>query len=210
MITHQSVSASGDKYADQVGELVFATGPESYDYIFGSKTTLNRIIDKAWPMTGNMYAHEAASLVMDDDIIAGIEIGYSGAEYYDRRNAMAAASIEAIKSGDVTLEEMRSVSERADKASYLNAWVPPDAYYVLALASAESHRGTGLGKYLLSSAIDKARAGGFRALHLDVLSNNPAVGFYTSMGLTCLSETIAPEPCRDHGVPMEMRMGLTL
>ncbi|MEO0962220.1 MAG: GNAT family N-acetyltransferase [Pseudomonadota bacterium] len=161
-------------------------------------------------MTGNMYAHDAASLVMDGNTVAGIEIGYSGAEFYDRRNAMPAASIEAIRAQDVTMEEMQGVAERAEKASYLNAWVPPDAYYVLALASAESHRGTSLGKYLLSSAIDKARAQGFRALHLDVMSNNPAVGFYVSMGLTCLAETIAPEPCREHGVPMEMRMGITL
>jgi len=210
MTAHQSVPAGGDKYADQVGELVFATGPESYDYIFGSKARLNRIIARAWPMTGNMYSHDVASLVMDGDTVAGIEMGYSGADFYDKRNAMSAASIEAIKTGDVTLEEMQAVSERADKASYLNAWVPPDAYYILALATTESHRGTGLGRYLLASAIDKARANGFRALHLDVMSNNPAVGFYTSMGLTCLAETIAPEPCRDHGVPMEMRMGITL
>ncbi len=27
-----------------------------------------------------------------------------------------------------------------------------------------------------------------------------------AMGLVCVSETVAPGPCRDHGVPMEMRM----
>ena len=62
----------------------------------------------------------------------------------------------------------------------------------------------------LQRAIDRARAGGYRALHLDVLSDNPAVGLYTAMGLTCVAETIAPDPCRVHGIPMEMRMAITL
>ena len=49
-------------------------------------------------------------------------------------------------------------------------------------------------------------ARGCHALHLDVLSDNRRSRFYRAHGLVTMAETIAPEPCRQHGVPMEMRM----
>jgi len=46
-------------------------------------------------------------------------------------------------------------------------------------------------------------------LQLDVLSDNPAVNFYQSMGLSLLVESRAPIP-QQHGVPPEWRMGISL
>ena len=78
----------------------------------------------------------------------------------------------------VTLDgsELGEVFARADKASSLNPFVPPHAYFVLALAVLPAMRGTGVGARLLRNA----------------------------------TETIAPAPCRQHGVPMEMRMVVPL
>ncbi|HEV7735153.1 MAG TPA: GNAT family N-acetyltransferase, partial [Candidatus Binatia bacterium] len=104
---------------------------------------------------------------------------------------------------------LHAILERADRASYLNPFVPPSAYYVLALAVAPHLRGTGLGARLLSHAMERGRRNGCRQLHLDVLSDNPAVGFYRARGLETMAETVAPEPHR-HGVPMEMRMATSL
>lgn len=59
----------------------------------------------------------------------------------------------------------------------------------------------------MSNAIEAARGAGLRGLHLDVLSDNPAVGFYRARGMVCLAEAVAPEPLRQ-GVPMEMRTAL--
>ena len=53
------------------------------------------------------------------------------------------------------------------------------------------------------------REHGFRALELDVLSDNPAVEFYRAMGLELLVESRAPDP-EAHGVPPEWRMAKTL
>ena len=92
-------------------------------------------------------------------------------------------------------------------ASYLNAAIPSSVYYIHALAVKESQRGKGIGAKLLQHAIDKAKQAGLRALHLDVLSDNPAVVFYRSLGFDCLVETTAPVPLQ-HGVPMEMRMAI--
>ena len=62
---------------------------------------------------------------------------------------------------------------------------------------------------LLSRAMNTARTAGFKKLQLDVLSDNPAVNFYQSMGLELLVESRAPKP-QEHGVPPEWRMGIDL
>ena len=99
---------------------------------------------------------------------------------------------------------------RARKASYLNAYIPDDVYYLHALAAFPRHRGKGLGKALLQAAIARARAQGFRELQLDVLADNPAVSFYQAMGLSIVSEIRSPELSRDHGFPPEYRMAVSL
>lgn len=194
----------------QIAALVRMTGPESYDYIFGGRPTLDRFLRRAWPQTGNLYAHDAATLALDGDALAGIEIGYPGAEFYQRRAALDAVARSLAADREETRDTLAALARRAEKTSYLNAHVPGDVYYLMALAVPPECRGQGIGKRLLAAAIGRAQAAGFRALHLDVLSNNPAVGLYRTMGLECAAEIVAPEPCRQHGIPMEMRMTIDL
>ena len=66
-----------------------------------------------------------------------------------------------------------------------------------------------LGYQLIDNAISKARDAGYAKFQLDVLSDNPAVGFYRSVGLELLAETTAPKPAA-FGVPPEYRMGMRL
>ncbi len=191
----------------EVSRFVHMTGPESYDYIFGKGPALDALIDRAWPATGNFYAHDVATLALDGSGVAGIEIGYPGNEFYARREALTPLAIDAVEAGDISQAELAGIVERADKTSYLNAHVPDDVYYLMALAVPPERRGQGIGKSLLAHAIERARDKGFRALHLDVLSNNPAIGLYRAMGLECVAEIVAPEP-HANGVPMEMRMAI--
>ena len=71
----------------EIASLVHMTGPQSYDYIFGSQSKLEKFIAKAWPMTGTLYSHDATTLVEENGTIIGIELGYPGKEFYSRRNA---------------------------------------------------------------------------------------------------------------------------
>lgn len=196
--------------ADDITALVRMTGPESYDYIFGTDGLLDAYVRRAWAETGNLYGHDAATLALDGDALVGIEIGYPGTEYYLRHKGMASIGADMARSGEVPFEKLLAVGQRAEKASYLNSHVPDDVYYLMTLAVPPEQRGRGIGKRLLLNAIDRARENGFRALHLDVLSNNPAVGLYLSAGLTCAAEIVAPDLNRDHGIPMEMRMTINL
>lgn len=192
-----------------IAELVWSTGPSSYSYIFGDRSRFDAFIEHSWLTPATYFGHTEATVAICDGRVAGVEIGSPGARNYETKDNLAAVSAELVAKGILTERALLEVLARADKASYLNPHVPSHAYYVLALAVVPGMRGTGLGARLLANAVRKGRAAGCRELHLDVLSDNEAVGFYRSRGLETACETIAPEPRRG-GVPMEMRMTMPL
>ena len=109
----------------------------------------------------------------------------------------------------MTKEQMQVVLEHSDNASWLNPVVSPGTYYVHALAVKPEARGKRVGMRLLANAMERGRAAGHKRFQLDVLSDNPAVNFYQSMGLELLVESRAPKP-EAAGVPPEWRMGMVL
>jgi GNAT superfamily N-acetyltransferase len=193
-----------------VASLIRATGPVSYDYQFGPGDLLEGVVAASWTRPQTLFSADCAWLALDGDIIAGLEIGFAGADYYSFRNNLAALAPDLIADGRLDVADLLALAERVELASYLNAHVPPDVYYLHALATTQAHRGRGVGRGLLTRAIDRARAAGFRALHLDVLADNPAVAFYEAMGLSVLAEVRSPRLSRDHGFPGEFRMAVSL
>ncbi len=195
----------------QAVDLVWRTGAASYAYQFGpGREVFDAFVGEAWKGTDNLFAHSGATVAMQGEQLVGLEIGFPGADFHRLQAPLREVTIGLVQSGRIAPDRLREIGRRTRLASYLNAHIPDDTYYILSLAVADSQRGTGLGRRLLERAIEAARSEGFRELHLDVLSDNPAVGFYRALGLTCVAETLAPEPCREHGVPMEMRMVLPL
>lgn len=134
----------------------------------------------------------------------------SGSDFYTFKDNLAALARDLMARGEASHEELGGLMMRAGKASYLNAHIPDDVYYLHALAAFPQHRGKGIGKALLRTAMERARAQGFRELQLDVLADNPAVSFYQAMGLSILAEIRSPELSRDHGFPSEYRMSVSL
>ncbi len=190
----------------RIAELVWSTGPVSYDYIFGVRARFDRFIAGSWETPDTYFGHTEATVALTDGTVVGVEIGFDGTRNYQTRAKLGGVAAALVAAGTLDGSELGEVFARADQASYLNPFVPPHAYYVLALAVVPAMRGTGVGARLLRNAMDRGRRLGCRDLHLDVLSDNPAVAFYRAHGLVTMAETIAPEPCRQHGVPMEMRM----
>jgi ribosomal protein S18 acetylase RimI-like enzyme len=192
-----------------IADLVWSTGPSSYLYIFGDRARFDAFVERSWLTPDTYFGHTEATVAVCEGRVVGLEIGSTGARNYETKGNLAAVSLALLEQAVLTQQELAAVLARADKASYLNPFVPGHAYYVLALAVAPAMRGTGLGAKLLANAMKKSRASGCRELHLDVLSDNDAVGFYRTRGLETAVESIAPEPHR-HGVPMEMRMTMPL
>ena len=198
------------RFAPLIAELIWATGPVSYGYQFGDQGLLARIVVASWRAPDTLFAASATTLATDGDELVGLELGFAGPNFYVFKNNLVGLAGDLITQGVVTFAELEGLAERAEQASYLNAHVPDDVYYLHALSTPERHRGKGAGRQLLHAAIGRARAEGYRELQLDVLADNSAVGFYQANGLRILSETRSPELSREHGFPSEYRMAVTL
>ena len=199
------------KFAALIPDMIHMTGPSSYDFQFGADRTLFDVfIETAWLEPHTIFSHTEATLEVEDDQLIGMEIGFGGQGWYGMKKTLRDVSMNLLDSGKTTLDALRIMGTRSREASYMNPYIPNTAYYVLALAVSNRHRGTGMGAKLLNNAIDTARNDGFREVHLDVLSDNPAVKFYQAMGFACMAETVGSAACRDYGIPMEMRMVLPL
>lgn len=198
-----------DTYADDIPELVWSTGPVSYEYHFSTRALFDPVVSSSWHRDGTLFAAEATTLALDDGALMGIEIGMAGNEYRERQAALAPIWQDLVENHTCEWADVKGVIERSDKASWLNPVIHSDTYYIHALAVKPEARGRRLGYALIADAIRRAKEAGFKKLQLDVLSDNPAVSFYHAVGLELLAETRAPDP-EKFGVPPEYRMGMTL
>ncbi len=202
-------AALAARYADEIPELVYATGPSSYDYHFQDRALFDALVRSSWLAPGTLFAWDGTRLALEGETLLGIEIGFEGAEYRPRQAALGQLWPELLESGAADETALTGVITRSDRASWLNPVMRPGVWYVHALSVKPEARGKRLGAALLENAMALGRTASFRALELDVLSDNPAVEFYRAMGLELLVESRAPDP-EAHGVPPEWRMSITL
>ncbi|MEM7341159.1 MAG: GNAT family N-acetyltransferase [Actinomycetota bacterium] len=196
-------------YTTVVPEFVWSTGPVSYEYHFGDRDLFDKVVGGSWLLDGSLFGADTTTLAVDDGRVLGIEIGMPGTEFAERQAGLAPVWQQLMSDGDVDWPAVKGVLQRSERASWLNPVVRADTYYIHAIAVAPEARGTGLGYRLIQNAITGATEAGFKKLQLDVLSDNPAVSFYESVGLELLADTRAPEPMA-FGVPPEYRMGMVL
>jgi len=198
-----------EKFADEIAELVWATGPSSYDYHFGRRELFDSLVRRSWLAPETLFAWDAARLAVEGDQLLGIEIGFDGPEFRRRQSALAPLWPQMIRAAEVDEAEIEGVLARSERASWLNPVVRPRTQYVHALSVKPEQRGRQIGAALLEHAMQLGRERSCKELQLDVLSDNPAVRFYESRGLRLLVESRAPEP-ESHGVAPEYRMGIPL
>ena len=203
----RATEAHVPRYADEFAELIHATGPVTYDYQFVRRELFDRVVKASWRTPGTLFAYDKTTLALDGDELLGMAVAFRGPEFIQRRKALPPLWSPLIEAGELQPEELAEIARRTYLCSYLNAVIPSGVYYIHALAVKETQRGKGIGAKLLHHAIDEGKQAGLRGLHLDVLSDNPAVEFYRGMGFECLVETVAPVAL-DYGVPMEMRMAI--
>ncbi len=204
-----ATEALARRHAPEIAALAHATGPVSYDYHFENRSVFDCMVRRSWLTSGTLFGWDGTHLALEGDELLGIEIGYEGTGYRDRQAALAPLWSDMLSAQEVTEAEIEQVLRRSDLASWLNPVLRPGVYYVHALSVKPEHRGRQIGAALLNRAIDDARKRGFKRLELDVLSDNPAVNFYQSMGLSLMVASRAPDP-EAHGVPVEWRMGMSL
>ena len=198
-----------EKATAAIPELVYATGPISYDYYFQRRALFHAVVRNSWKTPGTLFSAECTTLAMDADEVLGFLISFHAPEFRERIAALAPVWGRMVEEGETTDAEIAGVLERADYASWLNPATRPGIHYIHAIAVKPEHRGKQIGAKLFDHAMELGRQQGRSALELDVLSDNPAVDFYRSRGMELLVESRAPKP-QEFGVPPEWRMGLAL
>ena len=183
------------RYADVVADLLWSTGPASYGYQLGSRGVMVALARASWPVSGTLFGHDAATLAIADDQLVGIEVGFVTPGFETRVAALGQFVPALIDTGVIDAADLDAILQRSAQCAWLNPAIPADAYYLHAIAVSPQHQGQGVGALLMQAALDRAKAAGAAALHLDVLSDNPAVDFYRSFGLECAVES------REHRSP---------
>lgn len=197
------------RYEAEIANLVHATGPVSYDYHFPKRVIFDEMVLRSWHTDGTLFAADTTRLALDGDELLGIAIAFHGPEFRERTAALGPLWDGLLNEGIATQDDVALVLERSGNAHWLNPVVSSGVHYVHALSVKPEAQGKRVGMQLLTEAISAAKTAGHKALQLDVLSDNPAVNFYQSMGLELLVESRAPKP-EAFGVPPEWRMGMDL
>ena len=206
-----AVSVERTSIDQLVADLGHATGPVSYNYQFGADRRLFDLLVRAsWQMPETLFAAATSRIALYDDEPCGIEIGFEGANFYSYKTNLATAAYPMVERGEIALEDLMSLGARTAQASYLNAHIPDNVYYIHALSVLPRFRGRRVGVRLMEAAIERACKGGFSEVQLDILSDNPAIDFYRAMGLCVVVETTSPILTGDHGFPSEFRMAISI
>ena len=196
-------------YANEIPELAWSTGPVSYEYYMKRRSLFDAWVQRLWRTPGTLFSADSAILSIKEGKLLGVAIAFNGGKYRERIRAGGPLWEEMLKADEVTTEEIAGVTERAKLASWLNPVIYSNTFYVHALAVKQEARGKGVGYSMMEYLFEEAKELGYQEFQLDVLSDNPAVGFYRSLGLEVLAETKAPKPA-EFGVPIEFRMGKLL
>ena len=196
-------------YADEIPELAWSTGPASYEYYMKRRSLFDAWVKRLWRTPGTIFSSDSATLSIEEGKLLGVAIAFNGGKYRERIRAGGPLWEEMLKADEVTTEEIAGVTERAKLASWLNPVIYSNTFYIHALAVKPEARGKGVGYSMMEYLFEEAKELGYQEFQLDVLSDNPAVGFYRSLGLEVLAETKAPKPA-EFGVPIEFRMGKLL
>ncbi len=198
-----------DTFANDIPDLVWATGAASYSYHFADRKMFDAIVLGSWRRDGTLFAADTTTLVVEDGQLLGIKMGMPGVDFRVRQAALGAVWKGLVTGKQINAADIEGVLQRSQHASWLNPVIHADTYYIHAISVKPEYRGKRVGYRLMDSAINSAREQGFSKLQLDVLSGNPAVEFYRAVGFELLAETRAPKPAA-FGVPPEYRMGIEL
>ena len=173
-------------YADEIPELAWSTGPASYEYYMKRRSLFDAWVQRLWRAPGTIFSSDSAILSIKEGKLLGVAIAFNGGKYKERIRSGGPLWREMLKAKEVTSEEITGVTERAKLASWLNPVIRSNTFYLHALAVKPEARGQRIGYSMMEYLFNKATELGYQEFQLDVLSDNPAVGFYLSLGLSLI------------------------
>jgi len=194
-----------DQSSDRIAELIWSTDPVLMNFMFGEMSVFQRAAAREWPSEAGILCHKQAVVAQTDDRIVGLCIAHTTEEYGPNFEAA-----QRIQSDALSAAEGAHIEKALAWMDRLFPEAQGESFYVLELAVSEEAQGQGLGRRLLSNAVDRARQKGCNRLALDVAADNPAVQFYQQLGLKTEIETRVPFLADGHGVGTHLHMSAPL
>ncbi len=187
--------------ATAAASLIFDADPDLWNCLFSDDvSSALRYFEEEWQAEESVYRYAHCTGATLRGELLGIEFGLD-------RSTQKREGPGTGKRGDAcfSAETLKEFEGMTRYLHYLIPAVPEEVYYLQFLSVAPQVRGHGLGGRLLRNAFECAKREGYKACHLDVSSDSPAVEFYRHMGMEILSESRVT-PFEKRGVKSHYRM----
>ncbi len=197
------IRPAGPDNEDRAAQLLYTTAMPVFEFLYGpDRGFMFNMLAWQWQMEESLFSHRHALGAYDrEGNLIGLELGFD-----NKAEEAAFAGTYAVVRDRATAEQQAYVAKTAPQVTYLTPYTPNGNYCVHNLAVDPNAGIKGLGRRLLQGAFDNAAGSGYKAVCLDVLDSNPAVGFYLHMGMELACEVRLPRLIEEHGMPSIYRM----
>jgi ribosomal protein S18 acetylase RimI-like enzyme len=151
-------------------------GPQAY-----------RILAQIFPLPGHEHSYDLTTFAISGGVPVGLLIGCTAAAHdaVGRRTRLL-----YVRYGFLGLLRSLPMILTLRPLSAITGSLPPDTYYIKALAVDPDHRRKGVARMLIDEAEQKATQAGCPQILLDVrTSNTTAIAFYEACGYQTIAET---------------------
>ena len=197
------IRPAGPENEVSAARLLYSTARPLFEFIYGpDRAFMFHMLAWQWQADDSLFSHShALGAYGPDNNLIGLELGFD-----NKSDEAAFAGSLAVSRARATAEQRAHISEAVRQLTYFTPHTPDGSYCVHNLAVDPDAGVNGLGRRLLQGAFTREAAAGCQAVCLDVLDNNPAVGFYLHLGMELACEVRLPRLIKEHGLPAIYRM----
>jgi ribosomal protein S18 acetylase RimI-like enzyme len=179
-------------------DLIFATGPGLFSYIFALKPEpAKAALQQAFVIPNHAFSYKYTQIIEVEQRPVGLVLGYPGSV---KRHAEA--RLQSVMANILPLQRVPRILVNLADMSRIKQDVPADSYYVLSLSIIPEFRGKGLGTALLKDTEAIARDRRCRTVVMDIAySNLQGQSWLTYLGyqVTCSKSSHRFEQMTDAG-----------
>lgn len=187
--------------ADALAQLVYATGPYVFDYLYAREPELLRFLAHQLAHERGVFGLRHATAAYDGDRLVGVELGFDRASRDDDFPETGRLLREILRP-----EQFRHLVAASRQLERLFPPLVDGVYYVQNLSVVPDVRGHRVGEILLANAFERAARAGYGSVQLDVSMTNRARRFYDRQGMELLEEIRDADLERESGIPGQHRM----
>lgn len=178
-----------ERFILDVLPLLYESGKEYFDCIFGNQDTALESLDKWMRRASSEFAILRWTMLFDDDQLIGGIIGIDGEELLSCQKADTFALLKEVRR-----EDRKKLISRMAIVKDIYLPVKPKEFFVRTIAVKPEYRGKGIGGILINKFIDTGYEHGFNKFRLEVRAENiHALKLFKSVGFCVCHESINPE-----------------